>query len=142
MSDIVFSIPSGIFLRVSLSNFHFGSSGIRFFCLRVWWCQGVSYLISTGLERLEWSETTRGRSFHSKLFVSILNFQANEQTTRTENNLTDFCGGTVQPDPKTEVPSRGQRVLLTQRMTACKYSARQALEQAVPAIQVAPSGKV
>ena len=30
--------------------------------------EGVSYLISTGLERLEWDETTRGRSFHSKLF--------------------------------------------------------------------------
>ena len=60
---------------------------------------------------------TRGRSFHSMLFVSILNFQATEQPTRKENNPTDFCGGTAQLDPKTGVPSRGQRVLLTQRMT-------------------------
>ena len=51
--------------------------------------------------------------FHSKLFVSILNFQATEQPTRTENNPADFCGGTAQLDPKTGVPSRGQRVLLT-----------------------------
>ena len=72
--------------------------------------------MSTGLELLEWNETTRGHSFHSKLFVSILNFQATEQPTRTENNPTDFCGGTAQLDPKTGVPSRGQRVLLTQRM--------------------------
>ena len=79
--------------------------------------QGVSSLISTGLERLEWNETTRGRSFHSKLFVSILNFQATKQPTRTENKPTEFCGGTAQLDPKTCVPSRGQRVLLTQRMT-------------------------
>ena len=34
-------------------------------------------------------EGIRGRSFHSKLFVSILNFQATEQPTRTENNPTD-----------------------------------------------------
>ena len=76
----------------------------------------MSELISTGFERLEWNETTRGRSFDSKLFVSILIFQATEQPTRTENNPTDFCGGTAQLDPKTAVPSRGQRVLLTQRM--------------------------
>ena len=63
------------------------------------------------------TKTTRGRSFHSKLFVSILKFQATEQPTRTENNPTDFCGGTAQLDPKTGVPSRGQRVLLTQRTT-------------------------
>ena len=51
-----------------------------------------------------------------KLFVSILNFQATEQPTRTGTNLTDVCGGTAQLDPKTGVPSRGQRVLLTQIM--------------------------
>ena len=34
----------------------------------------VSYLSSTWLKRLEWNETTRVRSLHSKLFVSILNF--------------------------------------------------------------------
>ena len=62
------------------------------------------------------NEAIRGRLFHSKLFVSILNFQATEQPIRTENNPTDFCGGTAQLDPKTGVPSRGQRVLLTQRM--------------------------
>ena len=45
-----------------------------------------------------------------------MNFQATEQQTRTENNPTDFCGGTAQLDPKTGVPSRGQRVLLTQRI--------------------------
>ena len=53
----------------------------------------------------------------SILFVSTLNFQATEQPTRTENNPTDFCGGTAQLDPETGVPSPGQRVLLTQRMT-------------------------
>ena len=63
--------------------------------------EGVSLLISTGLERLEWNETIRRRSFHSKLFVSILNFQATEQPTRTENNPTDLCGGTAQLDPTT-----------------------------------------
>ena len=68
-------------------------------------------------ERLERNETTRGRSFHSNLYVSILNFQATEQLTRTENNPTDFCGWTAQLDPKTGVPSHGQRVLLTQRTT-------------------------
>ena len=79
--------------------------------------KGVSSLISTGLGRLEWNETTRGRSFHSKLFVSILKFQTTEQRTRTENNPTDVFGGTAQLDPKTGVSSRGQRVLLTQIMT-------------------------
>ena len=38
---------------------------------------------------------TRGRSFHSKPFVSILNFQTTEQPTRTENDPNDFCGGTA-----------------------------------------------
>ena len=72
--------------------------------------EGVSELILTGVETvgMEWNETTRGRSFHSKLFVSILKFWATEQPTRTENNPTDVCGGTTQLDPKTEVPSRGQ----------------------------------
>ena len=58
-------------------------------------------------------------SVHSKLtlFVSILNFHSTEQQTRTENNPTDFCGGTAPLDPKTGVPSRGQRVLLTQMIT-------------------------
>ena len=69
----------------------------------------------SGLERFEWNETTRGRSFHSKLFGSILIFQA-EQPTRTENNPTDICGGNVQLDQKTGGPSRGQRVFLTQKM--------------------------
>ena len=32
-------------------------------------------------------------------------------------NPSDLCGGSAQLDPKTGVPSRGQRVLLTQRMT-------------------------
>jgi len=81
--------------------------------MNLWVCRNF---IRPGLERLEWNEAIRGRSFHSKLFVSILNFQATEQPTRTENNPTDFCGGTAQLDPKTGVPSRGQRVLLTQRM--------------------------
>ena len=75
---------------------------------------GVSEFISAGLERLEWNEAIRGRSIPSCL--SILNFQATEQPTRTELNPTDFCGGTAKLDPKTGVPSRGQRVLLTQRM--------------------------
>ena len=70
--------------------------------------------IRPGLERLEWKEAIRGRSFHSKLLVSTLNFQATEQPTRTADNPTDFRGGTAQLDPKTGVPSRGQRVLLTQ----------------------------
>ena len=43
--------------------------------------------------------------------------RATEQPTRTENNPTDFCGGTAQLDPKTGVPSCGERVLLTQRTT-------------------------
>ena len=99
--------------------------------------------MSTGLELLEWNETTRGHSFHSKLFVSILNFQATEQPTRTENNPTDFCGGTTQLDPKTGVPSRGQRVLLTQRTTFHANIAQgKASEQVVLAIQVALSGKL
>ena len=102
--------------------------------------KGVSSLISTGLGRLEWNETTRGRSFHSKLFVSILSVQATGQPTRTENNPTDFCGGTAQLDPTTRLPSRGRRVLLTQRMNFhAKTSARHASEQAVLAIQIAPS---
>ena len=43
-----------------------------------------------------------------QVFVSILNFQATEQPTRTENNPTDFCGGTTQLDRNTGVPPRGQ----------------------------------
>ena len=76
---------------------------------------GVSEFISAGLERLEWNEAIRGRSIPSCL--SILNFQATEQPTRTELNPTDFCGGTAKLDPKTGVPSHEQRVLLTQRIT-------------------------
>ena len=49
---------------------------------------GVSQLISTGLERLEWNETTRGHSFHSKLFVSILNFR--EPSNRPEQKMTQL----------------------------------------------------
>ena len=63
--------------------------------------EGVLKLISTGLERLELNETTRGRSFHSKQFLSILDFQASEQPTRTEHDPTDICSGTAQLDPKT-----------------------------------------
>ena len=48
-----------------------------------------------------WNERDYSWSFHAKLFVSILNFQATEQPTRTENSPTDFCGGTAQLDPKT-----------------------------------------
>ena len=44
-------------------------------------------------------------------------FQATERPTRTENNPTDFSGGTAQLDHETGVPSRGQRVLLLQRLT-------------------------
>ena len=55
-------------------------------------------------------------------------FQATEQPTRTENNPTDFFGGTAQLDPKTGVPSGRQRVLLTQRMTFGQHCCeRQAL---------------
>ena len=94
---------------------------------------------------MELNETTRGRSFHSELLVSILNFQATEQPTRTENNSTDSRSGTAQLDPKTGVASRGQRVLSaldTENDFSCKYSVRQTSEQAVLTIQVAPSGKV
>ena len=57
-------------------------------------------------------------SIPSCLYQCIhLNFQATKQPTRTKNNPTDFCDGTAQLDPKTGVPSRGQRVLLTQKMT-------------------------
>ena len=69
-------------------------------------------------------------------------FQATEQPTRKENNSTDFRGGTAQLAPKTGVPSRAASALDTENDFACKYSARQAAEQAVLAIQVAPSGKV
>ena len=79
--------------------------------------EGVSQLISTGMERLEWSETTRSRSFRSKLFVSISNFQATEQPTRTENSSTDFCGGTAQLDPKTGAITWAASVL-TQKITS------------------------
>ena len=104
--------------------------------------QGVSaYFDAVGT--VVWNETTRGCSFHSKPFLSILNFQATEQPTRTEkNNPTDFCGGTAQLDPKTGVPSRGQRVLSTENDFAFQYIAGQASEQAVLAIQGALSGEV
>ena len=62
------------------------------------------------------------------LFVSVLNFQATEQPTRTKKS--PICGGTAQLDPKTGVPSRGQRVLLTQR-TTLHANIRLASEQAV-----------
>ena len=73
-------------------------------------------LFRSGWERLEWNEAIRGRSFYSKRFVSVLTFQATEQPTRTETYPSDSCGGTAQLYPKTGVPPRGQRVLLTQRM--------------------------
>ena len=76
------------------------------------------------------------------MFCVYFEIQATELPTRTESNPTDFCGGTALLDHKTGVPSRGQRVLLTENGFARKYSARQAPEQAVLAIQVAPSGKV
>ena len=86
------------------------------------------------MERVRW--------FHSKLFVSILGYQATEQPTRTGDNPTEFCGGSAQLDQKTGVPSRGQRMRLTQKALSCKYTARKASEQAVLAFQVEPSGKV
>ena len=55
--------------------------------------RGVSSPYSTVLERLQWNETTRGRSFHLELFVSISNFQANEQPTRTEIAQLTFAAG-------------------------------------------------
>ena len=73
-------------------------------------------------------------------FVSNLNFQANEQPTPTKNSPTDFCGGTAQLDSKTGVPSRGQRVLLTQRTTLHANRA-QGKRQSRLAIQVEPSGE-
>ena len=39
----------------------------------------VSQRLSTGLERLEWNETARGRSFHSMLFVHF-EFPGNRAT--------------------------------------------------------------
>ena len=54
--------------------------------------QGLSWLISTGLERLEWNETTRGRSFHPKLFVSTLN---SRRPTGTENITQVTCAAVV-----------------------------------------------
>ena len=72
-----------------------------------------------------------------------MNFQATEQPTRTENNPTGFCGGPAQLDPKTGVPARGKRVLLTQRMNFhASILQGKASEQAVRAIQVTPSGKL
>ena len=61
-----------------------------------------------------------------KVFCVYFEFQGAGQPTRTENNPTDFCGGTAQLNLKTGVPSRGQRVLLTQNEFSRKYSARQA----------------
>ena len=67
-------------------------------------------------------------------------FQATEQPTRTENSPTDVCGGTAPLDPKTGLPSRGQRVLLTQIITL--HANIPQGKPAVRAIQVAPSGQV
>ena len=77
-------------------------------------------------------------------FVSILNFQATEQPTRTENNPTDFCGGTAQLDPTAGVGAVtwATSALDTENGFSCKYSAKQASEQAVLAIPAAPSGKL
>ena len=52
--------------------------------------RGVSWLIAAGLGRLEWNETTPGRSFYSKLFlVSILNCrQLSNQTEQKVSQLT------------------------------------------------------
>ena len=75
--------------------------------------------------------------------MSILNFQATEQPTRTEYNPTDFCGGTAQLDQKDRgAVTWAANALDTENDFACKHAARQAPEQAVRAIQVAPSGKV
>ena len=62
----------------------------------------------------------RGYSWSFDPFQAVcvhFEFQATEQPTPTENNSTDFCGRTAQLEPKTVVPSRGQRVLLTRSMT-------------------------
>ena len=62
-------------------------------------------------------ERDYSRSFVSFQAVCVhTEFRGNRATDPNRNNPTDFCGKTAQLDPKTGVPSRGQRVLLTQRM--------------------------
>ena len=65
----------------------------------------VSQRLSTGLERLEWNETARGRSFHSKLFVSILNF-SRQPSNRPEQKITQL---TVAAGPRSSTRRQGCR---------------------------------
>ena len=78
-----------------------------------------------------------------KLFASILNFQATEQPTRTKNNPTCLLrrDRAARPEDRGAV-TWAASALDTDNDFSCKYSARQDPEQAVLAIQVAPSGKL
>ena len=62
---------------------------------------------------MEWDKTPRGRSFHSKPFVSILVFKL--PSNRPEQKITQLTDRAARP--KTGVPSRRQRVPLTQKTT-------------------------
>ena len=114
----------------------------------VLYCSESSGRVLTYFDRVGTVGMERDSSWSFVPFQAVcvhFEFQATEQPTRTKNNPTDFCGGIAQLDPKTGVPSRGQRVLLARTMTFhanTRYSARQASEQAVLAIQVAPSVKI
>ena len=81
--------------------------------------KALSGCVLTSFGRVGTVGMERGYSWSLVPFQAVCahtEFPATEQPTRIENNPTDFCGGTAQLDPKTGVPSRGQRVLLTQRM--------------------------
>ena len=100
------------------------------------------------MERLEWHEAVRIRSFHSSLFVSDVNSRIlGNQPEQTLAQLTFFLCGTVQLDPRAGVPSRRQRVLTsvasapgTENSFTRKHNARQASQKTVLVIQVAPFG--
>ena len=86
----------------------------------VLYCSESSGRVLTYFDRVGTVGMERDSSWSFVPFQAVcvhFEFQATEQPTRTKNNPTDFCGGIAQLDPKTGVPSRGQRVLLARTMT-------------------------
>ena len=77
-------------------------------------------------------------SFHSNLFVSDVKPVNSGQPTPTDNSSTVFFwGGAGQLGPRAGLPSRGQRVLLTQENSLTRnFTARQASQETVVVLRV------
>ena len=98
---------------------------------------------STSLQRFEWTEAVRIRSFHSNLLVSDMKLVKSWQPTLTDISSTDFCGGSVQlvSNGMGTVSSAASAPDIEDSLTR-SYIARQAPQKTVLAIEVTPSGLI